>query len=384
ILFSVAAFFALFLFSCKKNETSFSRLEIPGLNYERTLPLDYATAFQIDEYSTVTGKKTGLLLITVYGNDRYLLVPQTMSGEKLFSPENLPQGLRIISTPVKEVYLAATGAMALWNVLGAVPAIRFSSLQKKGWYMEETVKAMEEGRIIYAGKYNAPDFELLLKENCRLAIESTMIYHSPQIKDKLEQLGIPVFVDKASYEQSPLGRLEWIKLYGAMAGKENEASAFFDAQIAKIHSIVGEEKHSSRKKIAFFYINASGKPVVRGQDDYIVKMIELAGGSYAFSSSKKSKSPSLTVSMEDFYLQCADADILIYNSSIDDVLEKKTDLLEKSQIFSDFKAFQSGAIYTTGKNLYQATDLIGDVIIDFNKVLSGSDSDLTFLKKVKD
>ena len=397
VLFFVTAFFTLLLSSCKKSEFSSARLELPGLKYERTLPLEYASAFRLDEYSlsenmnedSPAAEKKCCLLLTVSGSDRYLLLPESLlqkspALQKLLLPENFPPELTLIRTPVSGAYLAATGAMALWVASDALASIRFSSLPQKGWYIEEAARAMDEGKIIYAGKYNAPDFELLLKEKCRLAIESTMIYHAPQIKEKLEQLGIPVFVDKASYEENPLGRLEWVKLYGAMTGKEEAAARFFAAQIAKIHSLPGKENSGSRKKIAFFYINASGKPVLRGQDDYIVKMIELAGGAYAFSSSKKAKSPSLTVSMEEFYAQCADADILIYNSSIDNVLERKSDLLEKSQIFSDFKAFQTGAIYTTGKNLYQATDLIGDVIVDFNKVLSGGDSDLAFLKKVKD
>ena len=67
---------------------------------------------------------------------------------------------------------------------------------------------MEEGDILYAGKYSAPDYELILDEGCNLAIENTMIYHNPEVKEKLEELGIPVLVERSSYESHPLGRLE--------------------------------------------------------------------------------------------------------------------------------------------------------------------------------
>ena len=43
----------------------------------------------------------------------------------------------------------------------------------------------------------------------------------------IEDLDIPVFVDYSSYESHPLGRTEWIKVYGAMLNKEKEAEAFF-------------------------------------------------------------------------------------------------------------------------------------------------------------
>lgn len=42
--------------------------------------------------------------------------------------------------------------------------------------------------------------------------------------------------------------------------------------------------------------------------------------------------------MEEFYAQAADADYLIYNSSIDNPINSVKDLEEKDALFSDFKA----------------------------------------------
>ena len=79
---------------------------------------------------------------------------------------------------------------------------------------------MENGSILYAGKYSEPDYERIVSEGCGLAIENTMILHSPEVKEKLESFGIPVLVDHSSYEAHPLGRTEWIRLYGVLTGKE--------------------------------------------------------------------------------------------------------------------------------------------------------------------
>ena len=38
-----------------------------------------------------------------------------------------------------------------------------------------------------------------------------MIYHTPEVKEQLERFGIPVLVERSSYESSPLARMEWIK-----------------------------------------------------------------------------------------------------------------------------------------------------------------------------
>ena len=50
------------------------------------------------------------------------------------------------------------------------------------------------------------------------------------IQEKLETLGIPVLVERSSYESHPLGRMEWMKLYGLLMNRETEADAYFTAQ----------------------------------------------------------------------------------------------------------------------------------------------------------
>lgn len=409
-LFLILSFFI----SCSKHLTkSDSPLELEGLSYKKSIPLSYAKEFKVDEYipeieselrnfnlpdemttesseSSENNQKSSIYVVTISGTDRYLLLPKDCDV-----PKNLPSKVTVIRTPVTNTYLCASSAMALWKRLGSLDSIKFSAVQKKDWYVPDAARAMDEGKILYAGKYNAPDFELLLKENCSLAIESTMIYHTPQIKEKLESLEIPVFVDKSSYEENPLGRMEWIKLYGIMCTKLDVAENFFQNQVAKIENAVGEADTSTRlsdhklkrhkKSVSFFYIISNGMVVIRGSEDYIVKMIEMAGGEYAFAfaNTRKSSSPSVTISMEQFYSQCASSDILIYNSSIDNTLHSKADLLSKSPLFSDFKAVQNGEIWMTGKYLYQATDRIGDMILDLRAIITGQTEELSFLARVE-
>lgn len=137
---------------------------------------------------------------------------------------------------------------------------------------------MKSGSMLYAGKYNEPDYELILKEECNFALENTMIGHNPEVKEKLESLGIPVMVERSSYEEHPLGRLEWIRLYGLLYGKEQEADAFYEEQLKKIEPIM--EKEDTGRTVAFFYITANGAVNVRKPNDYIAQMIGLAGGTY--------------------------------------------------------------------------------------------------------
>lgn len=59
--------------------------------------------------------------------------------------------------------------------------------------------------MTFAGKYDEPDYELLVGDDCDLAIESTMILHAPKVQEMIETLGIPVFTDRSSYDSQPLG-----------------------------------------------------------------------------------------------------------------------------------------------------------------------------------
>lgn len=173
--------------------------------------------------------------------------------------------------------------MDFFSRLDALDSVRFTSTSAQNWSLAPIRATVESGEILYAGKYSAPDFESLLAEHCPLAIESTMIFHSPDIREQLEALGIPVLVERSSYEPYPLGRMEWIKLYGLLTGREAEADAFFTEQAQAVEQIRSQE--DTGKTVAFFSVSPNGYVNVRKPGDYVTKMIEMSGGHYVFSDS---------------------------------------------------------------------------------------------------
>ena len=110
--------------------------------------------------------------------------------------------------------------MDYFDKLDAVGCITLSGKKQSDWYIQRAKDAMDSGALVYAGKYSEPDYELILSQGCDLAVENTMIYHSPAVLEQLERLGIPVLVETSSYETQPMGRMEWIKLYAALLDKE--------------------------------------------------------------------------------------------------------------------------------------------------------------------
>lgn len=346
--------------------------EIPGLTLEETLEPQYAKGYTIYYY------QGGYKVIDVHDSAKYLLVPE--DGKV---PEGLSEDMVVLQMPLDHIYLAATSAMALFDAVDALDHIRLSGTESSDWYIDNAVNAMESGDILFAGKYSEPDYELLLDEGCDLAIESTMILHTPKVQEMIEELGISVFLDYSSYEEHPLGRTEWIKVYGAMTDKDEEASEFFAEQAEVIEEL--KDFQNTEKTVAFFYVSTTGQVVVRKSDDYIPAMIEIAGGRYIFDDleNTSSNSPSVNMTMEEFYATAVDADYLIYNSSIDNQIHSMDELTAKSELFEDFKAVQNGNVWCTGKYLYQATDIVGNLITDIHNVVTDNTSaEMSFLYKV--
>lgn len=342
-----------------KEQEAKQKQQIEGLTYESAMEPEEAVCFGIDYY------EGGYKLITVRDTDRYLVVPEGMAV-----PKNLPEDMTVLMQPLQNLYVAAPASMdSLW-ALEESGSVRFSASKKNSWYEEAVQEAMEDGSILYAGKYSEPDFELLLSEGCGLAVESTMIHHAPKAEEKLRELGIPVFVDQSSYEETPLGRTEWVRLYGALFNKEEEAGELFEAQK---ESVAGLKETKTDRTVAFFYFNEDGNAIVRNSDDYVVKMIELAGGSYAFELKRSEGQAKATVEMEpeQFYLQAKDADILIYSETMDEGFSSVEELVGYNALLGDFKAVQNGEVWRCGSLLLQKPTRLGDAICELNGILTG-------------
>ena len=139
--------------------------EIDGLTFESALEKEYADQFSVYRY------EDGYKYFHIVDGDDFLLVPE---GGAI--PEDLPENVTVLQAPIENIYLAATAQMALFISMGGENSIRMTSLKQDGWTYDEPKKLLDEGKIIFAGKYSEPDYEMLIDEDCGLAIESTMIY----------------------------------------------------------------------------------------------------------------------------------------------------------------------------------------------------------------
>ena len=364
----------LALSGCAASETAPASTE--ELVFDHACPLDYATQFTADCYE---GGYT-MLTLTESG-EQFLVTPEDAAAV-----EGLPESVTVLRQPIRNIYLVSTSVMDLFLALDGLDSVTLSGTQAEGWYLDEARAAMEDGRIAYAGKYSAPDYETILASGCGLAIENTMIYHTPEVKEQLEKFGIPVLVERSSYETDPLARMEWVKLYGILLGKQQEAEQLFDTQVQRVAPL--ENQQPTGKTVAFFSITSNNLVTVRKGSDYVARMIEMAGGSYVFADLTDSGNNLATInlSLEDFYAGARDADVLLYNSTIEGRIASTEQLVEKCPLLAQFKAVQNGNVWCTAQSLFQQSMELPDLILDMNRVFTEgtpADSELTFLTHVE-
>ena len=339
------------------------------LVYERSIELQYAENFSVEYY------QGGYVLLTItMDGTQFLIVPE---NEEV--PQNLDKEIVVLRRPIGDIYLVASSAMDIFSELDGLDSIAFSGQKEDGWFIKAAKEEMHKGNIVYAGKYSKPDYELLVSNHCALAIENMMISHSPEVVENLENFGIPVMIDYSSYESHPLGRVEWVKFYGALLGKEEEAERIFTEQAAILERVSASER--TDKTVAFFFITSNGMVQVRQSSDYVPKMIELAGGSYIFQNlgDPETKRSTINMQVEEFYAGAKDADFLIYNSSIDGGVSSVEGLLDKCEVLADFKAVEDGNVWCTTNDMYQQSLAIGYFIEDIHAMIQGENDDMHYL-----
>lgn len=361
----------LFVTGCEKKK------DTADISVKGSMELKYAEQFSVDYC------EDGCSVVDIDGA-KYLIVPEDVSV-----PDDT-SGMTVVKQPVENIYVAATSSMDLFDSIGGLERVTMTSTNADSWSLPVIRDAISSGDIEYIGKYSSPDYETLVAEKCGLALESTMIYHTPKVKEQIESFGIPVMVERSSYETHPLGRMEWVKLYGLILGDYEAAEELFSEKTKAFEELsVDDIPENERKTAAFFYVTSNGYFNIRKPADYVAKMIDLAGGKYVFKAADLNVDDNalstMNIQTETFYELAHDADILIYNSTIDGEIDSIDQLVAKSSILADFKAVREGNVWCTGQNMFQQTTGAADMICDLNSIFTdkADSAELTYLHRLK-
>jgi iron complex transport system substrate-binding protein len=326
--FKLLCSFLLFsLIQCKKNENSKLSKSIDSKNY-----IEYATSLKLY-------KHVGYSIIKVSNpwpeaNKDYTYILKERNG---IIPDSLKKYISI-QVPIQSIVVTSTTNIPFLEMLGVekllkgFPNTNYISSKK-------TRQLIDKGLVKDVGQNEKLNVEQLIDLNPNLIVTFGLDNNNPTI-DNLEKSGLKVMIQADWMEQTPLGKAEWIKVYGALFGKEKEAKLLFE-NIVKNYTDALELVATQKANASVLYgsIYQDNWYVARG-NSWVAKFIKDAKANYLWSD--VTGTGSLSLSFENILEKGKKADFWIATGAAKTLAE-----FEKSNVhYTQFDALKSKNIYT--------------------------------------
>lgn len=190
--------------------------------------------------------------------------------------------------------------------------------------------------ITLAGKL---DFETVIS----LAPQVLLVYYyGNEDYSRYEQAGIKVIPINEYAEAHPLGRVEWIKVFGLLTGSYGKAVEAFKEIDSSYKALANSIPVTEEKPVVFTGSFYKGKWAAPGGDSFIAKFISDAGAHYAFS--EYPGSDNINLDFETVLTMISGADYfgkVIYRESG----VKRNDFLEEQNRFELLKSFDDSRLF---------------------------------------
>lgn len=228
--------------------------------------------------------------LAYYGDNTVLTVRNPWQGARdvsmdLFLSRNgaePPDGFtgRTISVPVRKTVCLSSSHVAFLDALGCIGTVRGVSGAK--FITSDSIRAGYDAGLIADLGYDANmNYERLAAMQPDIIFIYGVAGENSRLTDKLDELNLPYLYIGDYLEYSPLGKTEWIKVFGELTGRRNEASRLLERIAARYDSIrMRASEAEVRPKVM---LNAPYRDTwfVPGDRSYMVTLIRDAGGSYA-------------------------------------------------------------------------------------------------------
>jgi len=318
--------FILVTFLSCRNETKTEK----AISSENTV--HYAKGFSIENYK-------GYSVVTVKNpwpkaTKTYTYILQEKDGK---IPDSLKQNL-IIPVPIKTIVVTSTTHIPSLEMLDEVNSL--AGFPHTDYISSEKVRArIDGGKVKELGNNQDLNTEVILDLQPNIIIGYGIDNNNPTL-DNLEKSGLKIMLNGDWNEETALGKAEWIKLFGALYGKQLQAEKIF----TKI-----EKDFLKTLKIAKL---AKSSPTILAGDMfedrwYLPKgtswgslLMKQANGNYLWK--ETSGTGSLSLSFETVFEKAKNADIWITSGQFS-TLKEMTDM---NPHYAKFDAYATKNVYT--------------------------------------
>lgn len=397
VLLAVLAMSTLLFAACDRKENeqqgitvAYSQLTSTGKE-ENT----FAELFSIEHLKDENEKAYSK--IEVFDKEKKLDTSWLLLPEGVDKVSGAPAGVNIMTFRDRQnIMVSSASTMALINAMDALSKVPMTTADTT-WRIQEIKDAIDKGTVKEVGKYSKPDYEQIIsigaEKHVTFAFFSTMLDSVPDVYDQLTKTcNLRIMRDQSSYESHPLGRTEWIKIYGEIFDMRDKSDAVFNGQVEILNETTSKINvpEAERKTVLIFYTTSTKDTFyVRNAADYVTELVNLGGGKQV-AEIGPGKSGNTKMTQELFIEKCSQADYVLYNwtSGASGVKDESLQGLIDARLgdwFKDFKAYKEGNVWRTSNDFYQKMDKMGEMVADIYKMLYGENvSDtLTYVNRLK-
>lgn len=319
------AFSCLLIVSCKPQKVEKEEVS----NIKQKHQIKYTKGFDIQHFDNYSI----LIIKTPYPDAKeqfeYILTPKKDSIHKTVQ----------IETPIKEIVATSTTHIPMLELLGVEN--KLVGFQNTQYISSEKTRALiDQGSVQELGKEFAMNTEVLFELDPDVVIGFAMT-KTNKTYNLIEQNGIPVIINGDWLEETPLGRAEWIKFFGALFNKEREADSIFrKIEHDYLEAIDIAKKAKKKSTILSGAIMRNDVWSLPAGESFVAQFLEDANLDYLWKDTEGKGS--LNLSFESVFDKGQNADYWIapgYFSS-------KEQMLEGNKHYADFTSFQNNRIYT--------------------------------------
>ncbi len=397
VLLAVLAMSTLLFAACdkKENEQQGITVEYSQLTSTGKEENTFAELFSIEHLKDENEKAYSK--IEVFDKEKKLDTSWLLLPEGVDKVSGAPAGVNIMTFRDRQnIMVSSASTMALINAMDALSKVPMTTADTT-WRIQEIKDAIDKGTVKEVGKYSKPDYEQIIsigaEKHVTFAVFSTMLDSVPDVYDQLTKTcNLRIMRDQSSYESHPLGRTEWIKIYGEIFDMRDKSDAVFNGQVEILNETSSKINvpEAERKTVLIFYTTSTKDTFyVRNAADYVTELVNLGGGKQV-AEIGPGKSGNTKMTQESFIQECSQADYVLYNwtSGASGVKDESLQGLIDARLgdwFKDFKAYKEGNVWRTSNDFYQKMDKMGEMVADIYKMLYGENvSDtLTYVNRLK-
>lgn len=324
-------FLVFFLFiQCKKESQQEAEIQSPANE------IHYAKGLEIYKHNGFTIVK----ITSPWPNakEQFTYILQEKNG---IIPDSLKQ-FTAISVPIKSIVVTSTTHIPALELLGVentlvgFPNTDYISSVK-------TRKLIATGKVREVGTNETLNTEVLIDMNPDVIV-SFGLNNSNPILDNLKKSGLKVMLNGDWTEQSPLGKAEWIKFFGALYGLDSKANTLFSAIEKEYKNTLALAQKATRKPTVLSGAMFQEQWYVPQGESWASLFLKDAKANYLWADSKGTGS--LSLPFETILEKAQEAEYWISPGDFSSLQQ----MSESNPHYKQFDAFQNKKVYSYAIN----------------------------------